>query len=40
MWLVATKKHEAFKAHIFQALTFIVQRDMKPKELSLLFGKL
>jgi hypothetical protein len=40
MWHVATKKHEAYKASIFQTLTFIVSRDMKPKDLNFLFGKL
>ena len=40
MWMVATKKHEAFKASIFSALQFIVDQGMKPKELNFLFDKL
>ena len=40
MWMVATKKHEAFKASIFSALQFIVMRGMKPKELNFLYEKL
>jgi len=39
MWHVATKKHEAFKAAIFKALTFLASK-MAPKELEFLFEKL
>jgi len=39
MWLIATKKHEAFRVSIMRALIFLATR-MAAKELTFLFGKL